>query len=115
MVLLTAVKAPSEICRENALGMEYKLIPDENITSNKAQYGDNPAAYGRLGHPTGWCTDPSDMGYLQITLNTIFFICTVATQGHFNGSFIVETYKLQLSTSENQWDYYRDENDAEVR
>ena len=110
--LLTAVQEPSENCSENALGMEYERIPDENITSSNT-YSETPASHGRLGHPGGWCTVPPDMGYLQITLNTIFYICAVATQGRFEGNFVT-TYQLQLSTSDNQWDFYRDDNTAEV-
>lgn len=94
--------------------MEDESIPDENITSSNNVSG-YPASEGRLGHSGGWCADPSDKGYLQITLNTIFYICAVATQGHsVTATAYVMTYKLQLSTSENQWDYYRDKNTAQV-
>ena len=93
--------------------MEYERIPDDNITSNKDD-GQNLAHYGRVGHPRGWCTLGTD-GYLQISLTAIFFICAVATQGHFNSSNgFVETFRLQLSTSENQWDFYRNKDDAAV-
>jgi len=114
----TAVQSPGEECTTNALGMEYGRIPDENITSN-IDDGHNLARHGRQGHSSGWCAvtlpDQSVEGYLQITLSTIFFICAFTTQGHFNSSIgFVETYQLELSTSENEWDFYRNKDDAEV-
>ena len=113
--LLTAAPSPAEKCKFSELGMEYERIPDDNITSDKDD-GQNLAPKGRLGHPHGWCTLSNEpMGFLQISLSTIFFICAVATQGHFNGdNGFVKTFRLQLSTSENQWDFYRKKDDAEV-
>lgn len=116
MSLLTAAQSPSEKCSGNALGVEYERIPDDNMTSNKDD-GQNPAPKGRLGHPSGWCTLSNEpVGYLQISLSTIFFICAVSTQGHFDSENygFVETYRLQLSTSENLWDFYRNRDEAEV-
>ena len=113
---LTAVQSPGEKCTTNALGMEYGRIPDENITSNKVD-GQNLARYGRQGHSSGWCTSPDEPveGYLQITLSTVFFICAFTTQGHFNSTIgFVETFRLELSTSENEWDFYRNKDDAKV-
>ena len=113
---LVVVQSPDEQCTRNALGMEYERIPDDNITSNKVD-GQNLAPYGRLGHSSGWCTQPTQPveGYLQISLSTIFFICAFAIQGHFNSSIgFVETLRLELSTSEDHWDFYRNKDDAEV-
>lgn len=111
---LAVVQSPGEQCTNNALGMEYERIHDDNITSNKDD-GQNLAPYGRLGHPSGWCTLRIQPGYLQISLSTIFFICAFAIQGHFNSdNGFVKKFRLELSTSENNWDFYRNKDDSEV-
>ena len=94
--------------------MEYKRIPDDNITApnETEQY---PASQGRLGYPGAWCGHVDYLGYLQVALSTIFFICAVSTQGNFERQRgFVKTYKLELSTSENKWNYYKAEDGAEV-
>ena len=116
MSSLAVVQSPGEQCTTNALGMEYRRIHDDNITSNKVD-GQNLAPYGRLGHSIGWCTQPAQPmeGYLQISLSTIFFMCAFATQGHFNSDKgFVKKFRLELSTSENHWDFYRNKDDGEV-
>ena len=98
--------------------MENKRIPDSNISaSSELSSSTSPAHHARLGHPSGWCSDPniSDKHYLQVDLGKAYLICAIATQGHFNGSLgFVQEYQLQYSEDRIAWTFYRTPSGSEV-
>jgi len=89
-----------------AVGFEYGLLPDDNITATSSLHDKVPWK-ARLGGEEAWCPDTnSSVEYLEVALDSLHRICALATQGlHAIGAYTI-TYRLQLSLDGLTWEWY---------
>ena len=59
------------------------------------------------------CIRDSD-DYLQIDLGSVYVVCAVATQGNPSADDWTETYKMETSLDNVNWQWYRENNRVKV-
>ena len=86
-----------------------KTIPSRSLSATSWRNVFEPDK-GRLHGDDAW--SPSDKNnpndYLQIDLQSDFFICAVSTQGHPSSSFWTTKYKLSFSVNGIDWLTYKE-------
>lgn len=89
-----------------AVGFEYGLLSDSNVTATSSLHDTLPWK-ARLAGEEAWCPQTnSSMEYLEVALDSLHRICALATQGlHAIGAYTT-TYRLQLSIDGLNWEYY---------
>lgn len=89
-----------------AVGLEYGLLPDDNITATSSLH-DKVSWKARLAGEEAWCPQAnSSVEYLEVALDSLHRICALATQGfHAIGAYTM-TYRLQLSIDGSKWEWY---------
>ena len=96
----------NETCNNVAVGFEYGLLPDDNITVTSSLHDKVPGK-ARLAGEEAWCPQTnSSVEYLEVALGSLHRICALATQGlHAIGAYTT-TYRLQLSIDGSEWEWY---------
>ena len=93
---------PLSPCKDTPLGMEGRLILDNQITPIGAGHS------VRLGSDLGWCFGENDP-YLEVDLRSQHEICALATQGHaFDIGCFVTQYEIHYSQGFYLWEPYKD-------
>lgn len=107
-LFLVAHEADNETCSNVAVGFEYGLISDNSITATSSLHDKVPWK-ARLAGEEAWCPETnSTVEYLEVALDSLHSICTLATQGlHAIGAYTT-TYRLQLSIDGLKWEWYND-------
>ena len=102
-----------------AVSVEDKnKIPDDRMTASTYFSSYYHSYYGRLNENRGrggWCakTATNRTDYLQVDMGAVHSVCAVATKGPGNVVYIT-SYKLQLSTDEVTWNFYKENNVEKV-
>ena len=105
-MLTVAQEADNGTCNNTALGFENGLFPEYNITASSS-FLDKYPHKARLAGKEAWCPQTNlSQEYLDVALGSLHSICALATQGlHEIGAFTT-TYRLQLSTDRETWEWY---------
>ena len=89
-----------------AVGFEYGLLPDDNITATSSLHDKVPWK-ARLAGEEAWCPHTnSSVEYLEVALDSLHRICALATQGLHAIEAYTTTYRLQLSIDGSKWEWY---------
>ena len=89
-----------------AVGLEYGLLPDNNITATSWLQDKVPWKARQAGQEA-WCPQTnSTQEYLEVSLDSLHKICGVATQGLHAIRAYINTYRLQLSSDGLKWEWY---------
>lgn len=97
---------PNIYCSDSPIGMETGTVPDRNITAS-SYLDSNPPSAARLGSHVGWCPLNLSKVFLQVDLGSAYYICAVATQGHFEQGFgSLARYAILLSFNGKNWTEY---------
>ena len=107
--LAVAYEVDNKTCSDSAVGFEYGLLPDDNITATSSLHDKVSWNKARLGGEEAWCPQSnSSVEYLEVALDSLHRICALATQGfHAIGAYTM-TYRLQLSIDGSKWEWYND-------
>ncbi|XP_071785279.1 lactadherin-like [Asterias amurensis] len=85
--------------RELPLGMESRVIPDDNIKASSVFSYVTKASFARLNMEGGWCSLASDSNpWIQVNLNAKVYITGLITQG-YDSEYYVTTYKVMYGVS----------------
>ena len=97
---------PNIYCLDSPIGLETGTVPDRNITAS-SYLDSNPPSAARLGSHVGWCPLNLSKVFLQVDLGSAYYICAVATQGHFEQGFgRLARYAILLSLNGKNWTEY---------
>ena len=97
---------PNIYCSDSPIGLETGTVPDRNITAS-SYLDSNPPSAARLGSHVGWCPLNLSKVFLQVDLGSAYYICAVATQGHFEQGFGgLARYTILLSLNGKNWTEY---------
>lgn len=97
---------PNIYCSDSPIGLETGTVPDRNITAS-SYLDSNPPSAARLGSHVGWCPLNLSKVFLQVDLGSAYYICAVATQGHFEQGFgRLARYAILLSLNGKNWTEY---------
>ena len=97
---------PNIYCSDSPIGLETGTVPDRNITAS-SYLDSNPPLAARLGSHVGWCPLNLSKVFLQVDLGSAYYICAVATQGHFEQGFgRLARYAILLSLNGKNWTEY---------
>ncbi|KAJ7383493.1 Hemicentin-1 [Desmophyllum pertusum] len=93
---------------ESELGMQSKLIPDENITASSQLSANHTPAFARQDNPKGaWCSAPNDsLPYIQILLDEKKSITIIITQGSDREQRWATQYQIKY-LKEGKWSTYQ--------
>ena len=99
-------------CSSSAVGVQNSLaVPDNRFTASTFYSNSYRPQQARLDGSFGWTsTGPGrDTSWLQIDLGDVNVICAVTTQGSgASHDEWTESYKLNLSLSNSDWEYYKE-------
>ena len=97
---------PNIYCSDSPIGLETGTVPDRDITAS-SYLDSNPPSAARLGSHVGWCPLNLSEVFLQVDLGSAYYICAVATQGHFEQGFgRLARYAILLSLNGKNWTEY---------
>ena len=103
-------------CRMNSVGVSDSSIIYDQRFSASSSLSSSHASKGRLNGGSAWIpssnNDNSD--YLQIDLGSVFVVCAVATQGNPSANDWTETYKIETSLDNVNWQWYQENNTVKV-
>ena len=107
--------------------MEGNMIADDQITASSEWYGSRPVDHGannaRLNRPSqfgsvgAWCSLTKDLNqWIQVDLVLPTWVTGVLTQGREDQSDWVTEYKVEYSSSGQNWMYvqYNDDHEGTV-
>ena len=95
-------------CSGDPVGVSNSsIILHQRFSASSTRTGSNPDN-GRLTGSNAWLpssnNDASD--FLQIDLGSVYFVCSVATQGNPSGDDWTKTYKIETSLNNVNWTIY---------
>uniref|UniRef100_A0A6P8J2Q7 Uncharacterized protein LOC116306425 isoform X2 n=1 Tax=Actinia tenebrosa TaxID=6105 RepID=A0A6P8J2Q7_ACTTE len=97
------IEGLTEGLKGEPLGMESSEIKDENITASS--FAENtPPSSARLNNTAGWCAKEAEGSWLQVDLEDLHCVTSIATQGNPGGNQdYVKKYKIEYSQDGDKW------------
>ena len=97
---------------------DKNFVPDSRMTASSIYSGNWRPYYGRFDETRGvgrWCpqTKTKRNDYLQVDMESVRFVCSVATQGTYS-PYYSTSYKLRFSIDSVNWQIYKTDNKAKV-
>ncbi|XP_067048965.1 EGF-like repeat and discoidin I-like domain-containing protein 3 [Acropora muricata] len=97
---------------------DKNFVPDSRMTASSIYSSNWRPYYGRFDETRGvgrWCpqTKTNRNDYLQVDMESVRFVCSVATQGT-NSPYYSTSYKLRFSIDGVNWKIYKTDNKAKV-
>ncbi|XP_067027504.1 receptor-type tyrosine-protein phosphatase S-like isoform X3 [Acropora muricata] len=99
-------------CRMNSVGVsDSSLIYDQRFSASSS-LSSSRASNGRLNGDSAWIpsSNNNNNDYLQIDLGSVYVVCAVATQGNPSANDWTETYKIETSLDNVNWQWYQENN-----
>ena len=103
-------------CRMNSVGVsDSSIIYDQRFSASSCSSSDC-ASNGRLNGQSAWIPSRNNNNndYLQIDLGSVYVVCAVATQGNPSANDWTETYKIETSLDNVNWQWYQENNAVKV-
>ena len=103
-------------CRINSVGVSNSSIIYDQRFSASSSRSSSRASYGRLKGASAWIpsSNNNNNDYLQIDLGSVYVVCAVATQGNPSADDWTETYKIETSLDNGNWQWYQENNAVKV-
>ena len=97
---------------------DKNFVPDSRMTASSIYSSNWRPYYGRFDETRGvgrWCpqTKTNRNDYLQVDMESVRFVCSVATQGT-NSPYYSTSYKLRFSIDGVNWKIFETDNKAKV-
>ena len=94
---------------------DSSVISDQRFSAPSSIRCRNPSE-GRLKGSNAWipARNNDNNDFLQIDLESLYFICGVATQGNPNGNDGTKTYKIETSLNNVEWTFYSEDGSEKV-
>jgi len=98
-------------CNNQPVGIEdSSKIPDYRFTASSSGTNKVPSL-GRLNGAKAWLPNTKNNDeFLQIDLGSVYFVCSVATQGAPKANEWTKTYKIVTSLDNSNWTTYAENN-----
>ena len=103
-------------CRMNSVGVSDSSIIYDQRFSASSSLSSSRASNGRLNGGSAWIpsSNNNNNDYLQIDLGSVYVVCAVATQGNPSADDWTETYKIETSFDNVNWQWYQENNTVKV-
>ena len=100
----------------NSVGVSNSAIIYDQRFSASSSSSSNPASNGRLKGARAWIPNSNNNNndHLQIDLGSVYVVCAVATQGNPSANDWTETYKIETSLDNVNWQWYKENNTVKV-
>ena len=102
-------------CNNHPVGLQdSSKIPDYRFTASSSGTNKVPSL-GRLNGDKAWLPSTKNADeFLQVDLGSIYFVCSVATQGAPKAHEWTKTYKIKTSLDNLNWTTYAEDNVVKV-
>ena len=94
---------------------DSSIIYDQRFSASSS-LSSSRASYGRLNGARAWIpsSNNNNNDYLQIDLGSVYVVCAVDTQGNPSANDWTETYKIETSLDNVNWQWYQEKNIVKV-
>ena len=93
---------------------DSSIIYNQRFSASSSR-SSNPASNGRLNGGSAWIPNSNNNNdYLRIDLGSVYVVCAVATQGNPSADDWTETYKIETSLDNVNWQWYQENNAVKV-
>ena len=100
----------------NSVGVSDSYIIYDQRFSASSSLSSSRASHGRLNGGSAWIpsSNNNNNDYLQIDLGSVYVVCAVASQGNPSADDWTETYKIETSLDNVNWQWYQENSTVKV-
>ena len=100
----------------NSVGVSNSSMIYDQRFSASSSLSSSRASNGRLNGGSAWISSSNNNNndYLQIDLGSVYVVCALATQGNPSAGDWTETYKIETSLDNVNWQWYQENNAVKV-
>ena len=101
----------------NPVGVsDISIIYNKRFSASSSLSSSTASSNGRLNGGSAWIpsSNNNNSDYLQIDLGSVYVVCAVASQGNPSADDWTETYKIETSLDNVNWQWYQENSTVKV-